>query len=117
MLVPPPSVKPIEHKHWSGNPSAALGKQPTEDEICQEFIAVGQLLIETAENKELSTQDRFQIFSDQIINTIPAHPTTEALDDTTKYQFGGTVLMGEFINSCAGANGMSLPESPVEALF
>jgi len=65
--VPPPAVQPIEHKHWSGNPSAASEKQPTEDDICQEFIAVGQLLIETAENKELATQDRLQILSTQII--------------------------------------------------
>jgi hypothetical protein len=65
-VVPPPSVKPIEHKHWSGNPSAASEKPPTEDEICQEFIAVGRLLIETAENKEMAIQDRLQIFSAQV---------------------------------------------------
>ena len=64
---PPTSAKPIEHKHWSGNPSAALEKQPTEDEIRQEFINVGQLLIETAENKELATQERIQVFSAQIM--------------------------------------------------
>jgi hypothetical protein len=63
---PPPSAKPIEHKHWSGNPSAASEKPPTEDEICQEFIAVGRLLIETAENKEMAIQDRLQIFSAQV---------------------------------------------------
>ena len=63
--VPPPSAKSRKLKHWSGNPSAALEKQATEEEIYQEFIAIGQLLIETAENKELSTQDRFQIFSAQ----------------------------------------------------
>jgi len=63
----PTSAKPIEHKHWSGNPSAALEKQPTEDEIRQEFINVGQLLIETAENKELATQERIQVFSAQIM--------------------------------------------------
>jgi hypothetical protein len=66
-VVPPSSVKPIEHKHWSGNPSAALEKQPTEDEICQEFISVGRLLIEIAENRELTTQDRFQNLYAQII--------------------------------------------------
>lgn len=65
-VVPPPAVKPIEHKHWSGNPSAAREKQPTEDEICQEFMAVGQLLIETAENKVLTTQERIKVFSVQI---------------------------------------------------
>lgn len=64
--VPPPSAKPIKHKHWSGNPSAALEKQLTEDEMCQEFIAVGQLLVKTAENQELATQERIQIFSDLI---------------------------------------------------
>ena len=66
-VAPSPPVKPIEHKHWIGNPSAELGKQPTEDEICQDFINVGQLLIETAENKALTIQDRIQIFSGQII--------------------------------------------------
>jgi hypothetical protein len=65
--VPQPAVQPIEHKHWSGNPSAASEKQPTEDEIRQEFINVGQLLIETAENKELATQERIQVFSAQIM--------------------------------------------------
>ena len=64
--APKPHVKPIEHKHWSGNPSAALEKQPTEDEIYQEFMAVGRLLIETAENKEMAIQDRLQIFSAQV---------------------------------------------------
>ena len=64
--VSPPSVKPIEHKHWSGNPTAALEKQPTEDEIWQEFIAVGRLLIEIAEDKEIATQKRMQSLSDQI---------------------------------------------------
>lgn len=63
---PSPSVKPIKHKHWSGNPTAALEKQPTEDEIWQEFIAVGRLLIEIAENKEIATQERMQSLSDQI---------------------------------------------------
>jgi len=63
----PPPVKPIEHKHWSGNPSAADEKQPTEDELCREFIAVGRLLIETAENKALATQERIRLFSDLII--------------------------------------------------
>jgi hypothetical protein len=58
-----PGNKPIFHKHWSGNPSAADEKQPTEDEICQEFVAIGQLLIETAENKALTIQERIQIFS------------------------------------------------------
>lgn len=66
-VAPPPSVKPIEHKHWVGNPSAASEKPPIEDEIYQEFINVGQLLIETAENKALTIQDRIQIFSGQII--------------------------------------------------
>ena len=65
-VVPPPSVKPIEHKHWPGNPSAALEKQLTEDEICQEFVAIGQLLIETAENKALTIQERIQIFFAQV---------------------------------------------------
>ena len=65
--VQPPDIKPIEHKHWSGNPSAALEKQLTEDDICQEFIAVGRLLIETAENKALTTQERIQVFSAQVI--------------------------------------------------
>ena len=65
-VVPSPPEKPIEHKHWIGNPSEALKKQLSENEICQEFINVGQLLIETAENKELSTQGRLQIFSSQI---------------------------------------------------
>jgi hypothetical protein len=64
--VPPPSAKSRKLKHWSGNPSAALEKQPTEEEICQEFIAIGQLLIETAENKEMPIQKRLQKFSDQI---------------------------------------------------
>jgi len=64
--APQPPVKPIEHKHWSGNPSGAYQEPPTEDKICREFIAVGQLLIETAENKEMPTQDRIQIFSAQI---------------------------------------------------
>jgi hypothetical protein len=65
-FVPSSSVKPIEHKHWSGNPSAAEEKQTTEDEIYQEFIAVGRLLIETAENKEMATQNRLKIFSAQV---------------------------------------------------
>ena len=65
--VPPTPAKPIEHKHWSGDPSAALEKQLTEDEICQEFVAIGQLLIETAENKALTIQERIQIFSAPII--------------------------------------------------
>jgi hypothetical protein len=63
----PSAAKPIEHKHWSGNPSAALEKQPTEDDICQEFIAIGRLLIETAENKALTTQERIQVFTAQVI--------------------------------------------------
>jgi hypothetical protein len=66
-VVPPPSVKPIKHKHWPGNPSAVLEKQLTEDQICQEFIAIGRLLIETAENKALTTQERIQIFSAPVI--------------------------------------------------
>jgi hypothetical protein len=66
-VVPPPSVKPIEHKHWPGNLSAAPEKQLTEDEICQEFVAIGQLLIETAENKALTIQERIQIFSPRVI--------------------------------------------------
>ena len=64
--VPSPSAKPIKHKHWSGNPSAALEKQLTEDEISQKFIEIGKLLIEIAENKEMPIQKRFQKFSDQI---------------------------------------------------
>jgi hypothetical protein len=64
---PPSSAKPIEHKHWSGSPPEALEKQPTEDEINQEYKAIGQLLIETAENKALETQERIQIFSAQIM--------------------------------------------------
>jgi hypothetical protein len=60
------AAKPMEHKHWSGNPSAAIQKQQTEDEIRKEFIAVGQLLIETAENKTLATQDHIQFFSELI---------------------------------------------------
>jgi hypothetical protein len=65
--VKPAADKPIKHKHWGGNPSPAQQKEQTEDEIYQEFIAVGRLLIETAENKGLATQDRIKIFSDQVI--------------------------------------------------
>lgn len=63
---PPPAAKPTEHKHWSGNPTAALEKQSTEDEIWQEFIAVGHLLIEIAENSDMATRKRMQSLSDQI---------------------------------------------------
>ena len=66
-VVPPTPAKPIKLKHWSGNPSAALEKQLTEDQICEEFISVGRLLIEIAENRELTTQDRFQNLYAQII--------------------------------------------------
>jgi hypothetical protein len=66
-VAPPPSVKPIEHKHWPGNPSAALEKQPTEDEIIQEFKNIGHSLIETAENQKLTTSERIELFFDQII--------------------------------------------------
>ena len=66
-VVQQPAARPIEHRHWSGNPSAALEKQLTEDEICQEFVAIGQLLIETAENKALTIQERIQIFSPKVI--------------------------------------------------
>lgn len=62
-----PSDKPIAHKHWPGNPPAVAEKLPTEDEICQEFVAIGQLLIETAENKALTIQERIQIFSASVI--------------------------------------------------
>jgi hypothetical protein len=61
-----PVGKPIFHKHWSINPSAAPEKQPTEDEILQEFKKIGQLLIETAENPELAAQRRIADFSDLI---------------------------------------------------
>jgi hypothetical protein len=64
--VPPPSAKPIKHNHWSGNPSTAIEKQLTEDEISQKFIEIGKLLIEIAENKEMPIQKRLQKFSDQI---------------------------------------------------
>ena len=64
--VPPPPVKPIEHKHWSGNPSAALEKSLTENEIFQEFIAVGRVLIETAEKREMANQERIRIFTAQV---------------------------------------------------
>jgi hypothetical protein len=63
----PSTAKPIEHKHWGGNPTGALKKQPTEDDICQEFITIGRLLIETAENKALTTQERIQVFTAQVI--------------------------------------------------
>ena len=61
-----PVDKPIFHKHWSGNPSAALEKQPTEDEILKEFKNIGQLLIEIADNQELGPQERNKNFSDLI---------------------------------------------------
>jgi len=64
--APSPPAKPIEHKHWSGNPSAALEKPLTEDEIYQQFIAVGRVLIETAENTEMAVQDRIKVFSAQV---------------------------------------------------
>jgi len=62
-----PSDKPIPHKHWSGNPSAALEKQPSEDEIIQEFKNIGHSLIETAENQKLTTSKRIELFFNQII--------------------------------------------------
>jgi hypothetical protein len=65
--VPSPSAKYRKLKHWPGNPSAADEKQPTEDEICQEFVTIGQLLIETAENKALTIQERIQILSPKVI--------------------------------------------------
>ena len=64
--APSPPEKPIEHKHWSGNPSASLEKPLTEDEIYQQFIAVGRVLIETAENTDMAAQDRIEVFSAQV---------------------------------------------------
>jgi hypothetical protein len=66
-LVRSPPLKLIEHKHWSGNPSATLEKQPTEDEIIQEFKNIGHSLIETAENQKLTTSKRIELFFNQII--------------------------------------------------
>jgi hypothetical protein len=62
-----PADKPIAHKHWGGNPSAALEKQPTEDEINQEFNNIGHSLIETAENQKLTASERIELFLNQII--------------------------------------------------
>ena len=61
------AVKPIAHKHWGGNPSAALEKQPAEDEIIQELKNIGHSLIETAENQKLTTSKRIELFLNQII--------------------------------------------------
>ncbi|MEJ2285941.1 MAG: hypothetical protein P8X85_20390, partial [Desulfobacterales bacterium] len=61
--APAPVPRIEEFKHWSGNENSETDAPATEEEISQKIKMVGSLLTETADNTELTIQQRVETYT------------------------------------------------------
>ena len=58
-----PTPRIVEFKHWSGNENSEADAPATEEDISQKIKMVGSLLTETADNTELTIQQRVETYT------------------------------------------------------